>query len=65
MEDSEIKKELGKIPDVDEHGNPIYKIDGSIETLENIHVSEVPLFLEDHPDVAHGNQQDLKDETEE
>jgi len=28
IEDPEQKKELDKIPNVDEHGDPIYKIDG-------------------------------------
>ena len=27
MEDKELKKKLRKIPDVDENGDPIYKID--------------------------------------
>ena len=27
MEDKELKKKLSKIPDVDENGDPIYKID--------------------------------------
>lgn len=27
MEDKELKKQLSKIPDVDENGDPIYKID--------------------------------------
>lgn len=27
MEDKELKKKLAKIPDVDENGDPIYKID--------------------------------------
>ena len=27
MEDKELKKKLDKIPDVDENGDPIYKID--------------------------------------
>ena len=27
MEDKELKKKLGRIPDVDENGDPIYKID--------------------------------------
>ena len=30
MEDKELKKRLGKIPDVDENGDPIYKIDGDL-----------------------------------
>jgi hypothetical protein len=31
MEDKELKKELDKIPNVDENGDPIYKIDGESE----------------------------------
>ena len=27
MEDKELKKRLGKIPDIDKNGDPIYKID--------------------------------------
>lgn len=27
MEDPEVKKRLKKVPDVDENGDPIYKID--------------------------------------
>ena len=27
MEDKELKKKLAKIPDADENGDPIYKID--------------------------------------
>jgi hypothetical protein len=27
MEDKELKKKLKKIPDIDENGDPIYKID--------------------------------------
>lgn len=27
MEDKELKKKLSRIPDVDENGDPIYKID--------------------------------------
>lgn len=26
MEDKELKRKLGKVPDVDKEGNPIYKI---------------------------------------
>ena len=29
MEDEELKKRLAKIPDVDENGDPIYKIDNA------------------------------------
>jgi hypothetical protein len=30
MEDKELKKRLEKIPDVDENGDPIHKIDGDL-----------------------------------
>jgi hypothetical protein len=29
MEDKELKKKLAKIPDADENGDPIYKIDNA------------------------------------
>jgi hypothetical protein len=53
MEDKELKKELDKIPDVDENGDPIYKIDGSDEELAII--AEESKFID--------TPQDLKDET--
>ena len=53
MEDKELKKELDKIPDVDEYGDPIYKIDGSEEDLALI--AEDSKFID--------TPQDLKDET--
>ena len=31
MEDEELKKKLSKIPDVDENGDPIYKIDVDLD----------------------------------
>ena len=64
MEDKEFKKELDKIPDVDENGDPIYKIDeGLSEKVTN-----------DLPDIGEisntadeskfkDTPQDLKDET--
>ena len=56
MEDKELKKELDKVPDVDEHGEPIFKIDGEWKE---------PLFQRHKSDVAHGNLQDEKDEAAE
>lgn len=53
MEDKELKKELDKIPDVDENGDPIYKIDDSEE--DSAIMAEESKF-KDTP-------QDLKDET--
>lgn len=32
MEDKELKKRLKRIPDVDENGDPIYKIDLGTDT---------------------------------
>ncbi len=65
MEDQELKKELGKIPDVDKNGDPIYKID--VDSSEEItdESIDVPLFMKDTSEAPHGNVQDLKDETEE
>jgi hypothetical protein len=56
MEDKELKKQLDKIPDVDEHGEPIYKIDDA---------AKEPVFRRAKPDVAHGSAQDEKDESAE
>lgn len=53
MEDKELKKELDKIPDVDENGDPIYKIDDS-EEYSAIRAEDSK--FKDTP-------QDLKDET--
>ena len=68
MEDKELKKKLAKIPDADENGDPIYKIDDeSKESVKEITDKKppVPLFLNDSPDVAQGNAQDEKDKTKE
>lgn len=35
MEDEELKKRLAKIPDVDENGDPIYKIDDAENESDN------------------------------
>jgi hypothetical protein len=53
MEDKELKKELDKIPDVDENGDPIYKID---DTGEDIAIMSEESKFRNTP-------QDLKDET--
>ena len=68
MQDKELKKELDKIPDVDENGDPIYKIDagGGDPSEQNTEKdSKIPLFMRDTPDAPHGNAQDIKDSTEE
>lgn len=66
IEDPEEKKELDEIPDVDENGDPIYKIDNvdpsEEKTLEDI---KIPLFMKDTSETPQGNAQDLKDEAEE
>lgn len=36
IEDTDKKKELDKIPDADEHGDPIYKIDSETDKLPEI-----------------------------
>jgi hypothetical protein len=56
IEDPDKKKELDKIPDVDENGDPIYKIDNMDEPgEESADIAEESEF-KDTP-------QDLKDET--
>jgi hypothetical protein len=63
MEDPDVKKELDKIPDVDENGNPIYKIDE--DPSEEITLEDVPGFMRDKTETRQGNEQDIKDETSE
>ncbi len=68
MEDKELKKQLKKIPDSDENGDPIYKIDdASKEPVEVItdKTPPTPLFLSHNPDVPQGNLQDEKNKTKE
>jgi hypothetical protein len=65
MEDKELKKKLAKVPDADEKGEPIFKIDGSAEREGQQRRSKVPLFLKKNPSAAQGNAQDEKDETPE
>lgn len=55
IEDPDKKKELAKIPDVDENGDPIYKIDSDEPGAEIAVIAEDSKF-QDTP-------QDLKDET--
>lgn len=64
MEDKEIKKELDKIPDVDENGDPVYKIDDAEDSGKSKN-DEVPLFVEETSEAPKGNPQDIKDSTEE
>lgn len=65
MEDKELKKRLAKVPDVDENGEPIYKIDKAAARVEKRKRSSVPLFLRDNSSAPKGNPQDEKDETAE
>ena len=66
MQDPELKKELDKIPDVDENGDPIYKIDNvdpsEETTLQDI---EIPPAIGDLTNEAQGNLQDIKNSTTE
>ena len=55
IEDPDKKKEFDKIPDVDENGDPIYKIDTEVSGEEIEDLTEDSEF-KDTP-------QDLKDET--
>ena len=65
MEDKEVKKKLSKVPDIDEDGEPIWKIQDSDRRDEERNRSKVPLFLRKTPSAAQGNYQDEKDETPE
>ena len=56
IEDPDKKKELDEIPDVDENGDPIYKIDTTDEPGEGS-----AIIAEDSK--FRGTPQDLKDET--
>jgi len=61
MQDKELKKELDKIPNVDENGDPIYKIDSEKPTdrLPDIGDSSNTADESEFKDTP----QDLKDET--
>ncbi len=65
MEDKELKKELDKIPDVDENGDPIYKIDGDSEEtadrLQDVPVGELSNTSDESE--FKDSPQDLKDTT--
>ncbi len=64
MQDKELKKELDKIPDVDENGDPIYKIDGDSEetadSLQDVPVGELSNTSDESE--FKDTPQDLKDE---
>lgn len=55
IEDPDKKKELDKIPDVDENGDPIYKIDSN-------EPGEVSAVIVENSEFQN-TPQDLKDET--
>ena len=61
MQDKELKNELDKIPNVDENGDPIYKIDSEKPTdgLPDIGDSSNTADESEFKDTP----QDLKDET--
>ena len=65
MEDKEVKKKLGKVPDVDKDGEPIWKIAESEAREEQRKREKVPFFLRDTPSAAQGNSQDENDQTAE
>ena len=65
MEDKETKKQLAKVPDVDKHGEPIWKIERSEELTEKRKRADVPLFLRKNSTTDKGNQMDEKDRTPE
>ena len=65
IKDKELKKQLDKIPDVDENGYPIYKIDAGSSAETAGKPVDVPLFVKDTNEAPRGTDQDLKDSTEE
>jgi hypothetical protein len=64
MEEKELKKRLEEIPDVDENGDPIYKIDGDLsEDSEDSkpHIGDLSNTADESK--FKDTPQDLKDET--
>ncbi len=61
MEDKELKKELDKIPDVDENGDPIYKIDSETPTEKLPEIGDSSNMADESE--FKDSPQDLKDET--
>ena len=65
IENPEEKKELDKIPDADEHGDPIYKIDDNYEEVaegfEDVPIGELSNSADESE--FKDTPQDLKDET--
>lgn len=56
MEDKELKKKLRKIPDVDETGEPIWKIERNANRTEKKKRPNVILFPKKNRDEARGNR---------
>lgn len=54
--DPDTKKELDEVPDLDENGDPIFKVEGTDEELEETAIIAEDSEFRDTP-------QDLKDET--
>jgi hypothetical protein len=52
MEDKEVKKKLRKVPDVDETGEPIWKIDRTAAKAEEKKRSKPPPSLRKNRDAA-------------
>jgi hypothetical protein len=65
MEDKEVKRKLGKVPDVDKDGEPIWKIESPEERIEKRSRQDVPQFLKKGGSTDKGNPQDEKDKTPE
>jgi len=61
IEDPDKKKELDKIPDVNENGDPIYKIDSELPTEKLPEVGELSNAADDSE--FKDTPQDLKDTT--
>jgi hypothetical protein len=63
IENPEEKKELDQIPDVDENGDPIYKIDGESEEVAERKPDVGELSNTADESEFKDTPQDLKDET--
>ena len=61
IEDADKKKEFDKIPDADENGDPIYKIDSDTPTEELPEIGEVSNTADESE--FKDTPQDLKNET--
>ncbi len=65
MQDPDVKKELDKIPDIDENGNPIYKIDDEDLSEKVTEEYDPPPSIGDMTNEPQGNLQDIKNSTKE